>query len=135
MAGHEDVEVQGLYQGNGVDPVGEVGIREIHVGESVHGDEVDGEQRAFLWKEHDDHVVRVGPPHVDELDGLAAQPDGHAFVEREIGDRRGTLLADDGGAGVHVGHHGGLVGEHLAARDVIPVVVTVDEILDRQAEA
>src|SRR5262249_54591971 len=50
-------------------------------------------------------------------------------------DGGGTLLVDNSGLGMLVGHHDGRVGKHLPVGDVIGVVVAIDEVFDGLGEA
>ena len=75
------------------------------------------------------------PAHVRELNCRASELDDHPIGERHLRHGRGALLGDDRPPGVLVGDDPGRVREDLAARDVVGVVVAVDEEPDRLREA
>ena len=80
---------------------------------------------------HHDHIVGVIFSDKPQLHDLAAQFDGHLPTERNIGYSRGPFLAHDDLFCPFVRHHNSAIfGENFTARDVIPVIVAVDDIAD-----
>ncbi len=102
-------------------------------GTDADGDEVDREDDLLLGQPHDDGAVRVVQAEVRQLQRGVAERDRPAGIHRLVGQDRVRILEhgqplgrplvrDDRGAGVL---------ERLAARDVVEVVVAVDQVLDR----
>ena len=135
VAGGEDIEIHGFDLFDGVHPFGEVGVAQGLVGQPVDGDEVDGEECAFVGEVSDDHAVGVAFAEIVQVNLFAAKFDGVAVGEGDIGDGGGDLVFDDIGLGLFVGHHGGTCFlPDFAASDMVGMVMAVDDILDWLAE-
>ena len=99
-----------------------------------HGDQVDHENDLFLRKPHHQRRIRVVEADVLQLELSAAEHDGAAFVADRLVWHDGMRILQHGKAlfGALVRDHprAGVL-ERLAAGNVVVVMVTVDEILDR----
>ena len=113
------------------DPFVEIGVGEVAERHAFHRDEVDGEDDLLLGKAHHQRVVGMVAADIDQLHDGAAEIDRRAVAERDLRHRGRPLLADDGLLGLVVRHHRRGIGPHLAARDVIGMVMAVDHELDR----
>jgi hypothetical protein len=134
MTRDQNVELELLDLPDRLDPVRKVRVRKILVRQPRDRDEVDREHGALVGEAHHDQVVRVTAARVDQLHRLATELDGHLVREGDVGHGRWPLLPDDRALGVVVCDHDRLL-EHLAAGDVVSVIMAVDHVSDGLLEA
>jgi hypothetical protein len=90
---------------------------------------------AFIGEVHDDHVVGMIGAGVNKLDRLAAQREGHAVLEGDVGCADASVRAGKILGQIGVTNEGDVVAINLAARGVILMVMAVDHVLDGHVEA
>ncbi len=77
----------------------------------------------------------MGGADINQLHPLSAKLQRQAIGKGDVRDRGRPLLAQDRRLGPLVGDHHGGVGEDLAARRMVGVVVAQHQVLDRHSEA
>ena len=113
------------------DPLVEIGVGEVAERHAFHRNEVDGEDDLLPGEAHHQRVVGMVAADIDQLQDGAAEIDRRAVAEGDLRHRGRPLLADDGLLGLVVRHHRRRIGPHLAAGDMVGMVVAVDHELDR----